>query len=495
MCLGWKNRRPNGNDRGVSPVIAAVLMIGITVAVVTVSATVLMGMTDTPDPAPDTGLEVRESADGDGYELVNYAGDDLDPERVRLVGNETETGWSEEALRSGERVDLEPVNDDNEIRVVWESEDGETQHLLTTLTVSGSSGGGGGGGERHIPGPTGDCNTVLQPETVNGETAVVIDEVIECDVDVSYPVYVEDGGGVIGDVGSSQSPEDVTIEDGFIDGIVNVDRNVSVTDGFITEDTTGSTASLERGEIDGDLDVSAPAAGSPNTDAVYAEDSSVEGEVSAQGNITAFDSEFEQILTSEHSEITITDVSVGDDVEANNNITITNSDVDGDVDALGDRVTLEDATVTGDVSGQSGVDAVSSTIDGSINAAYASVTLEDVTVGDYVDADGITVTNSDVGDVYGDYEDTVLEGTAIEGGIYANGEVAVLDSSTVEGEIQTDDGIDIDSSTVEGDISTDYGTIALDDGTVHGDAYFDTSLDCNGDSEINGTDCEDYDSP
>ncbi len=271
---GRKDTRRETNGR--SPVIAVVLMIAITVAVVTVTATVLMGLTETPEPAPDTGLEVKESADGDGYELSNYAGDELDPDQVRLVGNETEEGWSEDALRSGERVELEPTNPDGEIRVVWESEDGETQHLLATLT----GGGGGNGGSPPPSGPpenppvTGNCSTILNDtEMIDGKEVIVVEEVIECDINEPHYVHVVRGGGVIGNIGNNNTVNGLMIDDGFVNGSVNTYGNVNVTDGYITEAATGQReAHLEDADLYDDLTVD---------NEVESINSDVEGEITA----------------------------------------------------------------------------------------------------------------------------------------------------------------------------------------------------------------------
>ncbi|TYT62024.1 type IV pilin [Natrialba swarupiae] len=521
MFSGGKKRHATGDERAVSPVIAVVLMIAITVAVVTVTATVLMGLTETPEPAPDTGLEVKESADGDGYELSNYAGDELDPDQVRLVGNETEEGWSEDALRSGERVELEPTNPDGEIRVVWESEDGETQHLLATLTVDeGSGGGGGNGGSPPPSGPpenppvTGNCSTILNDtEMIDGKEVIVVEEVIECDINEPHYVHVVRGGGVIGNIGNNNTVNGLMIDDGFVNGSVNTYGNVNVTDGYITEAATGQReAHLEDADLYDDLTVD---------NEVESINSDVEGEITAGYRVAIESGDVEGGISSEYDVVVLTDATVEDDITTNDWVEIIDSDVVGSVNASGGDATLRNANVTGDLDAQSGVDIADSEVGGDVNpdtgdatlhnatvggsldaengveatesqisgdvstldgGSAGPATLEDVVVDGYVEAEEITIRDSQVGDVHAIQNlDTTIEGTTVDGTVSVNQDVDIHDGTVVEEDVE---------------IAEDYGELDLDDGTVDGDAYVEPgNIRCNGDSEINGTDCEDYDPP
>ncbi|MEY7851952.1 type IV pilin [Natrarchaeobius sp. A-rgal3] len=538
MYSGGKKGHSKGDERAVSPVIAVVLMIAITVAVVTVTATVLLGLTETPDPAPDTGLEVRESADGDGYELSNYAGDDLDPDRVRLVGNETEEGWSEDALGSGERVDLEPTNPDGEIRVVWESEDGETQHLLATLTVDeGSAGGGADDDPDPDPDPTPDpdpdpnpdpepvdCDSYLEP---NEDGIIVIDTVIECNVDKPFPVHVVEEGGVIGDIGSSTTVTELMIDDGFVNGTVNTHEDINVTDGYIVGSAHGTgQAHLENAKLYDNLDVS---------NRVETSDSEIHGRIDAGAQVTVERGFTGDVVYSEHHRVTFVDATADDDIITNHDVEIIDSDVDGDVDAEGGEATLDNANVTGNLWAQSGITASDSEVGGNLDARGDSVTLTDVSVGGFVDGADMTITDSGIeGTVYSGWHNVSLDGTTVEndvdmhgtvnvtGGTIVHGdvdtteevnvewgivegdvsveqEIVVGSEGTVEGDVEVGEEIVIESGVVKGDvdITTNHGEIHLEDGTIEGHAYFDNDwqLECEGNSEINGDDCDEYAPP
>lgn len=74
---------PHRSDRGVSPVVAVVLLVGVTVVVAAAVGTALLGQAAAlGDPAPRASLSI--TASGDRISVVHESGDALDVRDLRL---------------------------------------------------------------------------------------------------------------------------------------------------------------------------------------------------------------------------------------------------------------------------------------------------------------------------------------------------------------------------------------------------------------------------
>lgn len=69
-----------GADRRLSPVVGTVLLVGIAVTLIAVSAGLFFGIADTSDPAPRVVLEAENEDGSYEYILRHESGDTIDGE-------------------------------------------------------------------------------------------------------------------------------------------------------------------------------------------------------------------------------------------------------------------------------------------------------------------------------------------------------------------------------------------------------------------------------
>jgi flagellin-like protein len=145
------------DDEAVSPVIGVILMVAITVILAAVIGTFVLGLSDQADSTPttafdttyeagspsgDTGLYQGSSGsadngvDGGELTVTHTSGQPIDGGQLTLVDDD---GGTVEAWSAGERVGAgsattTTVAADDEVRLVWESDDGSTTDTLAVWT-------------------------------------------------------------------------------------------------------------------------------------------------------------------------------------------------------------------------------------------------------------------------------------------------------------------------------------------------------------------------
>lgn len=122
------------DERAVSPVVGAALLIGITVLLASVIGTVVLGVGIGPAETPQVTLSFEVADDTDEIMLRHEGGEPLDADEI-IVLNETgaEVGGLDDDLHTGERRPIVDDPDDVErISVVWQDPRSDTESILAT---------------------------------------------------------------------------------------------------------------------------------------------------------------------------------------------------------------------------------------------------------------------------------------------------------------------------------------------------------------------------
>jgi len=146
------NNTKAGENRGVSPVIATVLVVAIVVIISASIAAVTLGFTDQlGDPAPTAAFEFDH---GDGWEITHTQGDSIDADALQIRIDDPDgvadnvTDWpGEGSVSAGSAVKVggSDTTGNEDVSIIWE--DGSDSYSIgSTGSSSGSASGGGGGG-------------------------------------------------------------------------------------------------------------------------------------------------------------------------------------------------------------------------------------------------------------------------------------------------------------------------------------------------------------
>lgn len=146
-----------GDDDAVSPVIGVILMVAITVILAAVIGTFVLGLGDqvsstTPSASfafdfdnadSSTDGNISTKSEGDGLLTITHdGGDSIIAGNVRVVGSsvtDAEGKWSSGSLdasssiTAGDSLNVR-INNDDTVRVVFESDDGESTATLGKFT-------------------------------------------------------------------------------------------------------------------------------------------------------------------------------------------------------------------------------------------------------------------------------------------------------------------------------------------------------------------------
>lgn len=297
-----------GNQRGVSPVIGAVLLIAIVTLLVGVSTVMFLNLTDENEPQPNVVLEMEASEDGPIYRLVHEGGDTLDGDKTRVLGAADDQTLDGEELTADTSSRVVPVED--EIRIVYEGEHGTTYTLATFEP------------EKTVPNPDEGCDWV-KAETNGGAEPIKIDGIaVNCDVETTEGIEVQNGGVVIGDTVSGT--KDLDGNDATIYGDVDVENVLNLQDGTITGSATSNTADIkvDNATVNG---------------AVTAEKvAEVTGESSVDGNVQSAD-----------KKVKIFSSSVSGSITADEQVKLDDATVDGDVYIDDSNFKCTDSTING----------------------------------------------------------------------------------------------------------------------------------------------------
>lgn len=122
-------------DRAVSPVVGAALLIGITVLLGTVLATVLFGVGVGPADTPEVTLSFQVTDGGSTIVLIHEGGEPLAPGEV-VVRDETGTAVHTlgDELATGDREPMPVgVGEVERLTVVWQNPRGDGETVLATF--------------------------------------------------------------------------------------------------------------------------------------------------------------------------------------------------------------------------------------------------------------------------------------------------------------------------------------------------------------------------
>lgn len=309
-------------DRGLSPVVGTVLLVGIAVTLIAVSAGLFFGIADTSDPAPRVVLEAENEDGSYEYILRHESGDTIDGDRLRLKGAAEPEATAGDQLRAGYEVTIYPTAE--EVTVVWHDGQDST-YVLKTVDVSQS-----------LPRPDEGCDWV-EDESNSGTDPIMIDAlVVNCDVETAEQVALQNGGAVVGTVASNA--KDLDADDAEVYGDVKVETVLNVQNGTVTGDASSRT---------GDVKIHT--------------DSTVEGSIDAE----------------KVAEVSDGSAVAGDVQSRTKDAKVLNSTVRGSVTADG-TVKVDDAVVEGDVYADPvDFDCTDSTIDGESCGSYTPEDPED----------------------------------------------------------------------------------------------------------------------
>jgi flagellin-like protein len=147
--LGLNSTR-TGESRGVSPVIATVLVVAIVVIISASIAAVTLGYTDQlSDPAPTTAFEFDYE---DGWEITHTQGESIDADALQIriddpdgvADNVTDwPGTGTVSAGTSVKVDASDTTGNEDVSVIWE--DGSNSYSIGSTGSSSGSGSGGGG--------------------------------------------------------------------------------------------------------------------------------------------------------------------------------------------------------------------------------------------------------------------------------------------------------------------------------------------------------------
>lgn len=123
------------DDDAVSPVIGVVLMVAITVVLGAIVAGFALGLEEREtDTAPSAEFEY----DGANELTITHAnGKEIPENTITITGHDDGpetvdwTGDDDEEFGAGTSVTIDDVHPDDTVRIVWESENGDTTRLET----------------------------------------------------------------------------------------------------------------------------------------------------------------------------------------------------------------------------------------------------------------------------------------------------------------------------------------------------------------------------
>lgn len=283
--LGGTDRASSGDERGISPVVGGLVLIGIVILLVSAVFVMVQGFGDGTDPAPQTSIDLEPN--GSGHEIVHRGGETLGSGNGRLVveGVENPDVLRDRILTSGDTV---PVNATEEaVEIYWHSGDDEESYTIATfdadpVTTDDES---EGDGSESVPSPPADkdCDWVEERTGDDGEEfeAEAGDnfdsgDVVECDrIDeiVDNEFEVEGNITIIGDVEVS---EDVDLSEGTT--------------------IVGNVTGVEEIELESDIEIYGDVDLVEDFDL---ENSSVTGDVYTEGSLELEDSEFDGTIAAE----------------------------------------------------------------------------------------------------------------------------------------------------------------------------------------------------
>lgn len=502
-----------GTDRGVSPVIAVVLLLGIAALLAAVAAPVVFGVVgefgsdapnaefgfhyqqgqslETSSPTDDFGTPVDK---GTGLVTVQLErGDSLDPANIELRANVSGGNLLDDTsnavfapgdrVREGTVLTLTAVRDET-VEVVWTG--GDESAIIAEFGVNAPP----TPGSSLLPDANRDCGYIEQ-QLDSGSNDIEIDGVVvECDLDQYYPeinnVKIRSENGSLGAViGNVNGTVDISILNGGATFQGYVDAGADGTDGDITIKEGSTVYSNVNAKGDGLVEVLSNSTVRGDVDAV--EGVTMKGNASISGDVVSGEN-------SQDGKVDLTSSSIRGDVtvEGSSGVDLdAESRVSGDVVAPGNINLWDSSRIGGSVVGgtnASGSDLTTtrSRIDGGITMLGAGSSNVDVDQDSFVD-----------GPIDAEGTVDVQRGTVVTGSIEARGKVNVKTNSRVDGSIIVTNGmIDFGSSVGGGRLETTSSgkKIDLDGSDIAGEVDPGGTLACD-DSTILDNTCDEYKQP
>jgi len=251
--------RPLGtvSDRGVSPVVGAVLLVAITVALAALAGTLFLDLGDSSSPAPSVSLALEPAESAGATTLVHEQGAVLDGGQVELRGVVDANALAGRELAAGESVTVNPTGDT--VSIVWFEPEGDASYVIAELDVpdtvgpSAKSGGpdaladlGGdvfttnASGVLALEGDGGDVGVIANTDDVAATGGATTDIDGDGDREVPYvnasgavkvvdaggnTMTIADGSGVSGSVETDKTRIAAGTWDGSPDSVFFVDEN------------------------------------------------------------------------------------------------------------------------------------------------------------------------------------------------------------------------------------------------------------------------------
>lgn len=364
-------RKPSlpGEDRGVSPVIGVVLMIGILVTITAVIGAFVLGFSPTQAP-PDTEMAyIEEGAAGVGVQVVMDTGQEVDSGNIEFQlddGTQCEAWGENGAISTGDGTvlsycDGEDLEEGDTVQVIWTDDTESRSAIIDSYEMRGG-----------VDLADYSCDEL---DLESGDVTVEQDQTVACqigspedrsDVDIS----IEDGGKLLGDLYFEDDADLDHDEGGEIGGDVDVVGGVDVD---LDEGSRIDGDIIGDGDTDVDLDEDSVVTGSVGTDGDLTLDEDGDGSV-IDGDVDADDvdldggSEISGDVTAQQAVDITDDAEIRGDILSRGSVNIDDSEVTGTVLAEGNIDLESGATITGDAitENEDGVDDDDGTVEGEI---------------------------------------------------------------------------------------------------------------------------------
>lgn len=132
------------DEEGVSEVIGVILMVAITVILAAVLASMVLGIGGESQTTPTASFEFDYDQSSRTLTITHDSGENIlgaelflrgdcsgcSATWASIGGDMSATIGSRSAVASGDSVSLSPVSSDYDVRVVWQSEEGDTSATL-----------------------------------------------------------------------------------------------------------------------------------------------------------------------------------------------------------------------------------------------------------------------------------------------------------------------------------------------------------------------------
>ena len=124
------------DDRAVSPVIGVLLMVAITVILAAVIGTFVLGLGDSvSQTSPSASFDYEFNGSNTSVVITHAGGDSLNADQISVGGldttweNASRGAWDSGTISAGSATG-ENGYDGDEVRVIWESDDGSSSQTI-----------------------------------------------------------------------------------------------------------------------------------------------------------------------------------------------------------------------------------------------------------------------------------------------------------------------------------------------------------------------------